>query len=101
MNNDIGSLIVSSRDIRHGRPCITGTGITVHRIAIWYKLGHSPEEIARRYGHLSEAQVYAALAYYHANRDQIEAELAEEEAEADAIERQHMKDRQTACSSLG
>jgi len=26
-----------------------------------------PEEIAERIGHLSLAQVYAALAYYHAN----------------------------------
>jgi len=51
MSTDIGSMIVSSPEIRHGRPCIAGTGITVHRIALWYKLGHSPEEIARRYGH--------------------------------------------------
>jgi len=96
MSTDIGSLIVSSPDIKRGRPCIAGTGITVHRIAIWYKSGHCPEEIARRYGHLTEAQVHAALAYYHANRDEIEGEIAADEAEADRIEREHLQEKQTA-----
>lgn len=96
MITNIGSLIVSSPEIRHGRPCIAGTGITVHRIAIWYKLGHSPEEIARRYGHLTEAQVHAALAYYHSNRDEIEAELAADEAEADRLEQQYLQEKQPA-----
>jgi len=90
MSTDIGSMIVSSPAIRHGRPCIAGTGLTVHRIAIWYKLGHSPEEIARCYGHLTEAQVHTALAYYHANRDEVEAEIAADEAEA-----AHMEDEST------
>lgn len=48
-----------------------------------------PEEIADRIGHLSLAQVYAALAYYHANRDEIDADIAAEEAEADRLEREH------------
>ena len=87
---DIGTLITSSPEIRQGRPRIAGTGVTVHRIAVWYKLGHSPEEIARRIGHLTLAQVYAALAYYHANQAQIEADLAADEAEADELERQHL-----------
>jgi len=96
MSIDIGSLIVSSPEIRHGRPCITGTGITVHRIALWYKLGHTPEEIARRYGHINEAQVHAALAHYHANRDQIEAEMAADAAEADRIEQEYLHKEQAA-----
>lgn len=96
MKTDIGSLLVSSPDIRNGRPCIVGTGITVHRIALWYKLGYNPEEIARRYGHLTEAQVHAALAYYHANRDDIEAELAADEAEADRVEDEYRHAEQTA-----
>jgi len=96
MSTDIGSLIVSSPEIRHGRPCIAGTGITVHRIAIGYKLDHTPEEIARRYGHINEAQVHAALAHYHANRDQIEVEIAADEAEADRIEQEYLQEKQTA-----
>lgn len=99
MSTNIGSLIVSTPEIRYGRPCIAGTGITVHRIAVWYKLGHSPEEIARRYGHLTEAQVHAALAYYHANRDEIEAELAADETDADRIEREYLHEKQRSCDA--
>src|SRR5436190_16219959 len=83
---DIGSLTTKSPEIRGGRPRIAGTGVTVRRIVTWYKLGLIPEEIARRIGHLSLAQVHAALAYYHANKDEIEADLAEEEAAADKLD---------------
>src|SRR5262245_40080833 len=96
MSIDIGSLIVSSPEIRHGRPCIAGTGISVHRIAIWYKLGHTPEEIARRYGHINEAQVHAALAHYHANRAQIEVEIATDEAADDRLEQEYLQEKQIA-----
>lgn len=88
---DIGTLIVRSAEVRGGRPRIAGTGVTVRRVASWYKLGLSPEEIVDRIGHLTLAQVYAALTYYHANRDEIEADLAVEEAEAEMLERQHLK----------
>jgi len=83
---DIGALIVSSPEVRGGRPRIAGTGVTVQRIVEWYKIGYTPEEIADELGHLSLAQVYAALAYYHANREQIEADIAAEEAEAQRLE---------------
>jgi uncharacterized protein (DUF433 family) len=82
---DIGSLITSSPGICGGRVRIAGTGVSVRRVAGWYKLGRSPEEIVDQYGHLSLAQVYAALAYYHANRDEIDADLAQEEAEYDRL----------------
>ena len=78
---DIGALIVHSDDVRGGRPHIAGTGVTVRRIVGWYKLGLNPEEIADRIGHLTLAQVYAALAYYHANQDEIEADIAAEESD--------------------
>jgi len=82
---DIGTLIVRTPGVRGNRPRIAGTGVTVQRIVGWYKLGLRPEEIVDEYGHLTLAQVHAALAYYHANRDEIEAAIAEEEAEADRI----------------
>jgi uncharacterized protein (DUF433 family) len=85
---EAGTLIDRDPSIRGGRPKIAGTGVTVMRVAAWYKLGLSPEEIALQYGHLSLSQVHAALAYYHANPGEIEADLAEEEAFADAASRQ-------------
>ena len=57
---------------------VAGTSVSVQRIAGWYKLGLSPEEIAENFGHLSLAQVHAALAYYHSNREEIEAYLRDE-----------------------
>ncbi len=85
---DIGTLIVRTPEIRGGRPRIAGTGVTVRRIVGWYKLGLSPEEIVDRIGHLSLAQVYAALTYYHANREEIDADITAEEAEADRLEQE-------------
>ena len=82
---DIGTLITQTPGICGGRPRIAGTGVSIRRVAGWYKMGRSPEEIADQYGHLNLAQVHAALAYYHANRDGIDVELAEEESEYDRL----------------
>jgi len=86
---EIGSLISRRPVIRGGRPCIAGTGVSVRRIAQWNNLGLIPEEIARKFGHLSLAQIYAALAYYYANQAEIDADLEAEAREAAALERQH------------
>lgn len=94
---DIGELIIASPDIRHGRPRIAGTGVTVQRIVTLYKMGLSPEEIADEFGHLSLAQVYAGLTYYHANREQIETAITADQAEGEAIEQQHYKARKRAA----
>jgi uncharacterized protein (DUF433 family) len=82
---DIGTLITQTPGVCGGRPCVAGTAVSVMRIAGWYKMGLSPEEIADQYGHLTWAQVYAALTYYHANRNEMEAEMAAEEAEYDRL----------------
>jgi len=82
---DIGTLIERSPEIRKGRPCIAGTGVTVRRIAGWHNLGLTPEEIAAKVEHLTLAQIHAALAYYHANRDEIDSDIAREEAVAEEI----------------
>ena len=83
---DIGSLIVLTPDVRGGRARISGTGVTVRRIVEWYKSGFSPEEIAHEIGHITLAQVFAALAYYHANREEIETDLANEKDVAERLE---------------
>ncbi len=87
---NIGTLIDRDPDIRGGRPLIAGTGVTVQRIVGWYKLGLSPEEIAVRLGHLSLAQVHAALTYYHVNREEVEAEIAADDAEGDRAEEEYL-----------
>jgi uncharacterized protein (DUF433 family) len=53
----------------------------------------TPEEISDRIGHLSLAQVHAALAYYHANREEIETDIAAEDIEADRLEREQFLSR--------
>ena len=54
-------------------------------------MGLIPEEIARKIGHLSLAQVHAALAYYHANQAEIDAGLEAEAREAETLEQQHRR----------
>src|SRR5438105_1861657 len=87
--SDIGALITHEPGLHGGRPVIADTGVTVQRIVVWYKLGLMPEEIAERIGHLSLAQVYAALAYYHANREAVDSEIADEDAEYERLAREH------------
>ena len=68
------SLIVRDPKLRHGRPIIAGTGVTVRTSVGYYKVGLTPEETADELG-LELAGVYAALAYYHLNRAEIEADI--------------------------
>src|SRR5437773_8794209 len=93
MSIEIGSLLTRSPDIRDGRPCVAETLTTVHRVAVWYKMGQDAEEIARRHPHLSVAGVYAALAYYHTNKAQVEAEIAAEQAEEERIEAEYLREQ--------
>lgn len=88
VTKDIGTLIVQDDQVRSGRPRIAGTGVTVQRVIGWYMLGMSPEDIADRIGHLSLAQVHAALAYYHANREEIEVAMAADNAAGDQVEQE-------------
>jgi len=82
---EIGELITRTPGLKGGRPHIAGTGVTVKRIAGWHRLGMEPERIAAQYGHLTLAQVHAALAYYYANREAIDADLNEEAAEYERL----------------
>jgi len=82
---DIGRLIARTAEIKGGCPRIAGTGVTVKRIAGCHRMGMEPEQIAAQYGHLTLAQVHAALSYYYANREKIDADLDDEAAEYDHL----------------
>ncbi len=96
MNQEVSSLLTRSPELRHNRVCVAGTGITVHRVAILTNLGHSPEDIVRKYKHLTLAGVHAALAYYHANRVDVDSEIAADEAEAARLEAEFARRPQVA-----
>ena len=87
--SDSGRLLDRDPGVHNNRPKIAGTGVTVKRIAGWYKLGYSPEEIVREIPHLDLAQVFAALTYYQTNRDEIEQDLAHKIADYDRLAAEH------------
>jgi len=100
MSNNLDTLITRTTEVRHGRPCIARTGITVHRVAILYRLGYGPEEMVRKYEHLNVAGGYAALASYHANRAEVDAETAADEAAADRAEAEHLRETISSAATL-
>ena len=85
-------MISRRTDIRGGRPCIAGTGVSVRRIVQWHNMGQIPEEVVQTFGgHLSLAQVHAALAYYYANQAEIDVDLEAEDRETEALERENQR----------
>ncbi len=76
---DIGTLIYRDPEFRSGRPCIAGTGMSVHNIAARYIRGDSADEIADEFPDVPRSHILAAVAYYLANKDEIEGYLAEDE----------------------
>ena len=75
---ELGAMIVRSPDIIGGKPHIKGHRVGVHRVAGWWKLGLSIEEIGERLSTLTPAEIHAALAYYHLHREEIEGYIQEE-----------------------
>lgn len=96
MGVELDSLLTHSPEVRHDRVRVAGTGITVHRVAVLSNVGHSPEEIVRKYKHLTLAGVHAALAYYHANREQVDVEIASDREEAARLEAEFARAPQVA-----
>lgn len=82
---DIGRLIYSRPDLHGGRPCLAGTGMTVHAVAIRRMQGMGAEEILEQFPHLDLGRIHAALAYYYANKELIEAELEEDRRLGEAL----------------
>src|SRR5438034_10903100 len=75
---DLASMIVRAPGIIGGKPHIRGHRVGVHRVAGWWKLGLSIEEIGEELSTLSSAEIFGALAYYHLNKAEIDAYLEEE-----------------------
>ena len=71
-------MIESIPGVCGGRARLAGTRVPVHRVAGYYWLGYSPEEVLAVLDSLSLAQVYAALAYALANPEEIDRALREE-----------------------
>ncbi len=57
---------------------ITGTRTRIVTIAAYYKLGLSPEELAREFPHLSLSQIHDALSYYYEHQEKIDKEIESE-----------------------
>lgn len=75
----IGELITCTPGVYGGRPCIRGTRMPVHVIALAHREGLDAEGILEGYPHLDIVGIYAALAYYYANKADIDRAI-----EADA-----------------
>lgn len=61
-----------SNDISDGEPILRGTCITVGWIIECSKAGQTVDDILHSLPHLSEAQIYSALAFYHSHRAEID-----------------------------
>lgn len=76
--------VTSKPEVRHGSPCVVGTGIRVVHMVRWLEQdGCTAREIAESYG-VSEADVYGALAFYHDNKAALDAHEAAREEWAEA-----------------
>ena len=84
---ELGTMIVRTPGILGGKPRIKGHRIGVHRVAGWWKLGLSVEEIGERLTTLTPAEIHAALAHYHLHHQDIENLLEEERATCRSLER--------------
>ena len=77
---EIGQMITRTPDVLGGKPCVAGHRIGVHRVAGWWKMGLTVEEIGERLSALTPAEIHVALAYYHLHREEIERYLEEDRA---------------------
>ncbi|MBI4653569.1 MAG: DUF433 domain-containing protein [Nitrospirae bacterium] len=67
--------IETVQGVQGGRPVIKGTRTPVKSIAIYHKMGATPEEIQIKLPHLNLSQIYDALSYYYDCRDEIDHDI--------------------------
>jgi uncharacterized protein (DUF433 family) len=81
----IDQYIVSSPDVRSGRPALAGTRVSIADLVIMHmRMGQSLEEIAAAYD-LPLAAVHAGMAYYYDHRSEIDQSIEEDRAFAEAF----------------
>jgi uncharacterized protein (DUF433 family) len=85
---ELSSLLYSTPGYKQGRPCLRGTGMTVHTVAAHALQGLSAEEICAEYPDLDPSLIMAGLAYYLANREAVEAELELDRLTGEALARE-------------
>lgn len=73
--NNYSELISIDSNIRFGKPCITGTRISVYDILSWFASGMNTEEILSDFPQLSKEQILACLAYSADKERKIKVEI--------------------------
>jgi len=61
--------ISSDKNIRFGRPCLTGTRIAVEDVVQWLSAGMSVEDIISDFPELNKEQINVCVAYYYHNAE--------------------------------
>ena len=84
---ELGAMIVHTPGVLGGKPRIKGHRIAVHRVAGWWKLGLTIDEIGERLSALTPAEIHTALAYYHLHQEEIESYLEDERAVCSSLDR--------------
>jgi uncharacterized protein (DUF433 family) len=67
-------------------PMVHGSDVSIREVAEAHLRGDSVEDLRRRFGHLSQGQIYAALAYYYEHAEEIDRLIADRRAERSAAE---------------
>ncbi|NJL57102.1 DUF433 domain-containing protein [bacterium] len=92
------NLIATNPEVRHGRPCIAGTGIEVAALVIAHIVHQrTPDQIATDYD-LSLAQVYAALSYYYAHKAEMDALIQDRSRIAQEMKEKGVGSRHSSLS---
>ena len=65
-----------------GRALVGDTGLEVHILAAYWRLGWTPEQLAEAYPYLSMAQIFSALSFYFDHQQEVDALIAANRGEA-------------------
>ncbi len=78
--------IVKDSAILSGEPVVRGTRVPVRAIVETWRMGVSAEEITSHFPHLTQGQVFDALAYFSDHQDEILGHIERNRAARSASE---------------